>query len=274
MHPTGHKKKGCEKHMSYLVIKCGGSVMDQLPASFFDQLVQLVHQGQVKPILVHGGGPDITKLLNELNIESKFVNGLRVTTEQTLDVVEMVLSGKMNKSFVRNIIANGGKAVGLSGADGKLLEATPINPDLELGYVGKIAKVNNELLIQLSENQIIPVISPIGIDQSGQRWNINGDLAAAAIAKELHAPLWVITNVDGVMKENNIIHHLQISEATSLIENKVITGGMIPKVKAAIDCIQSGVKEVLILNGIEENILLKIMHGEKLGTKILEGITC
>src|SRR5574342_331446 len=159
--------------MKYIVIKLGGSVMEQLPASFYKNIVKLFQSKQWAPIIVHGGGPLINSLLKTLKIETTFVNGLRVTDEQTLDIVEMVLSGSANKQIVRQLIGAEGKACGLSGVDGSLLSAKPIQGSEELGYVGEVVGVNTNLLLEVVQQGYIPVISPIGIDDFGQRYNIN-----------------------------------------------------------------------------------------------------
>lgn len=260
--------------MSYLVIKCGGSVLDNMSQTFFENVVEIMKRGQFKPIIVHGGGPNISKLLNQLEIETTFINGMRVTTERVLNVVEMVLSGTVNKTIVRKIIESNGDAFGLSGVDGMLLEAKQLGIHKELGYVGEIVSVNKNLLIDLLQMQMIPVISPIATDKSGQHWNINGDTAAAAIACELHASLCLVTNVSGVIKDGEVLPSIQMDVAKSMLKDDIITGGMIPKVCAAMECIQAGVNEVTIINGNEENALIKLVNGEKVGTKIMEGMTC
>lgn len=251
--------------MTYLVIKCGGSVLDEIHPSFYKNIVEIQKEG-LQPIVVHGGGPMISNLLTKLNVETKFVDGLRVTDEKVLDVAEMVLSGSMNKEIVRKLQTAGGKAGGLSGVDGKLLQATAL--DDKLGFVGKVEKVNVEFLEYLCKGGLIPVISPIAIDDHGQRWNINADLAASAIAKALNATLCLITNVSGVLQNGRVLNHLTPSKITSLIENGTITGGMMPKVTAAIECLEEGIEEVVILNGLEENALLSYVKGVPMGTTI------
>lgn len=253
--------------MSYLVIKCGGSVLNNIHPSFYKNIVNLREQG-IQPIIVHGGGPVISDLLTKLNIETKFVDGLRVTDEKVLNVVEMVLSGPMNKTIVRNLQVAGGRAIGVSGVDGKLLKAKPLQSNNKLGYVGKVENVNIEFLQYLFDEQFIPVVSPIAIDDQGQRWNINADLAAAAVAKSLKATLCLITNVSGVIKDDQVLNHLTPSEISSLIANAVITGGMIPKVNAAIECLEEGINDVVILNGFEENVIQSYVKGLPIGTTI------
>ncbi|MBL5771332.1 acetylglutamate kinase [Heyndrickxia sporothermodurans] len=260
--------------MSYIVIKCGGSVLENISSSFYSNIVDIMKSGKMKPIIVHGGGPDITTLLKKLDIETRFINGIRVTSKEVLRIVEMVLSGSSNKMVVRNIIANGGEAIGLSGIDGMLLEAKQFGEHHELGFVGEVVSVKKSLLDKLLDEHVIPVISPIAIDRNGQHWNINGDTAAAAIAREINGSLCMVTNVAGVIKEGKILHFIQEVEVENMISNQIITGGMIPKVNAAIECLRSGVKEVSIINGMDENALLKLVSGEMIGTKFMEGITC
>ncbi|QFT89161.1 Acetylglutamate kinase [Bacillus sp. THAF10] len=234
--------------MNALVIKCGGSTIDKLPTSFFTDLVELRNKG-FHPIIVHGGGPNISSLLSSLNVETLFVNGLRKTTEPVLEVVEMVLSGSLNKHIVRKILKAGGKSMGLSGVDGRLLEAEPVANTNELGLVGEIIQVNIELLSMLLLQDYIPVISPVAVDKAGQHYNINADLAAAAIANELYAPLCMVSDVDGVLVNEKVIPAISENEIARLIEEKQITGGMIPKVQAAVISLHAGVKKVSILNG-------------------------
>jgi len=253
--------------LSYVVIKCGGSILEQLPETFYKSILQLVKDYQLKPIIVHGGGPEISNLLEQMEIETTFMNGLRVTTEPVLDVVEMVLSGSVNKKISRKLTACGGKAVGISGIDGSLLLGK--QKDSDLGFVGDILSVKHDIVKELLNENYIPVISPLALDENGQRLNINADTAASAIAKALNAQLWMITNVPGVMKQDKVISQLTLDEVEQLIDEKIITGGMIPKVHAACECIESGVKEVVIINGLEENGLLKLASGKQIGSKII-----
>ncbi|MGM0835220.1 MAG: acetylglutamate kinase [Bacillota bacterium] len=252
--------------MEYLVIKCGGSVIDKVPPSFYQDLVQIKEQKGVQPVLVHGGGPSISSHLESMKIQSQFINGIRKTTEPVLYVVEMILSGSMNKEIVRNIIKAGGKSFGLSGVDGMLLEAKPIDDAGDLGLVGDIVSVKKEILVQLIASDLIPVVSPVAVDKLGQSYNINADTAAAAIAKAMQASLCIVTDVDGVCVNDEVIHSLSDLEADRLIENRIITGGMIPKVQAAFQTLTEGVKEVVIINGASEHILLEFVQGKSVGT--------
>lgn len=252
--------------MSYLVIKCGGSMLNELPQSFYNNVVTLANTYMLQPVIVHGGGPMISSLLTNLNIETSFVDGMRVTTEEVLDVVEMVLCGSANKHIVRNIQASGGDAVGISGIDGQLLEACPLDGSRELGYVGTIQSVQTEIVTSLLEQGRIPVISPMATDRNGQRWNINADVTAAAVAEALGSPLYLITNVSGVLKNGHIVPRLHMDEVNSMMSSGEIYGGMIPKVQAALDCLQKGIKQVAILNGLEPDSLIDIADGKEAGT--------
>ncbi|WP_164669428.1 acetylglutamate kinase [Virgibacillus doumboii] len=252
--------------MSYLVIKCGGSVLQRLPDSFYHNIVTLTKNDHIQPVIVHGGGPMVSTLLANLNVKTTFVNGMRVTTDEVLDVVEMTLSGSVNKLLVRKILAQGGNAVGLSGVDGRMLEAKQLEQNPEIGYVGKVTNVNPAMLKTVINQQKIPVISPIAIDHTGQRLNINADLAAAAVAKALEAPLYMITNVPGVLKNTDVISELSVQEAKTMMDSGEINGGMIPKVQAAIDSLRKGVQKVAIINGLEEESLLKLITDGNTGT--------
>lgn len=255
--------------MSYLVIKCGGSMLNELPPTFYKNIVTLADAYKLQPLIVHGGGPMISSLLTNLNIETSFVDGMRVTTEEVLDVVEMVLCGSANKQIVRNIQASGGDAIGLSGIDGQLLEACPLDEGQQLGYVGTIQSVQTGLLHNLLEQGRIPVISPMAADRSGQRWNINADITAAAIAEALGSPLYLITNVSGVLKNGNIVPRLHIDEVNGMVKSGEIYGGMIPKVQAALDCLQKGINRVAILNGLEPDSLIDMANGKEAGTSFV-----
>jgi acetylglutamate kinase len=248
-----------------MVIKCGGSIMERLPDSFFQDLKELSCY-QVKPVMVHGGGPGINDLLGKLQIKTKFVNGLRYTSEQVMNAAEMVLSGSINKRLVRKIIEHGGKAVGISGVDGMLLKAKQLESDEPLGFVGEVSDVNIDLVVSLLKQDFLPVISPVGVDEKGQSWNINADHAAAALAKALNAPLFFITDVPGVLKEGKTVSKLSCHECSELIESSVITGGMIPKVEAVMVCLEAGIEQVRIVNGLEEKSLLRAAAGENIGT--------
>ncbi|MGJ7911596.1 acetylglutamate kinase [Neobacillus sp. LXY-1] len=264
--------------MNYLVIKCGGSVLDHLPRSFYEDIVKIQEIGEWTPVIVHGGGPLITSLLKNLNVETQFVNGLRVTDHQVLDIVEMVLSGSVNKQVVRNLVEVGGSAVGVSGVDGGLLKAVPTADAQTLGFVGEVVEVNQTIIEGIIQHGHIPVISPIGIDDFGQRYNINGDIAASAVAKALGAKLCFISDIPGILVEKDgmktKLDKVSKTIIEEMIEDQTIYGGMIPKVKAAIDGLVHNIPEVGIINGFEKNSLIDYSKGKTVGTKIVleEGI--
>lgn len=226
------------------------------------------------PVIVHGGGPAITGMLDRMGVESRFVDGLRVTDEATLDVVEMVLAGSINKQVVRRIQAVGGMAVGLSGIDGMLLEAQCV-ADKRAGWVGEVVQVNVELLRGLISLGYIPVISPVGVDRKGQRYNINADTAAGAVASSLGVQqLVVVTDVPGIMR-GSAEHRVMLPKVTlndieEMIASAEIYGGMIPKVKAAVQCMRGNVEEVAIVSGTQEGVLHRLMAGESVGTRIIK----
>lgn len=253
-----------------LVVKCGGSAMDALPDGFFADLVALRHSGMT-PVVVHGGGPAISTLLKRLGIEPAFVNGMRVTDEATLEVVEMVLAGAINKQLVRRIWRAGGRALGLSGSDGALLEAQPMTGPL--GRVATVKRVNVALLRQVAAMGYIPVIAPVGMDEAGQAYNINADTAAGAVARALAAERVVlVTDVPGIWVEaggaRRVLDVVDSAAAEALIARGVITGGMIPKVRAALDALAAAT-EVLIVDGREPNVLKRAAAGEAVGTRLV-----
>ncbi|NBV06144.1 MAG: acetylglutamate kinase [Proteobacteria bacterium] len=267
-----------------LVIKFGGSAMgaDNNLKNFAKNIVLLKQIG-INPIVVHGGGPQIGQMLNKLNIKSSFVDGLRVTDSDTVDVVEMVLAGSINKMIVKEINAAGGKAIGICGKDGNLIRAkrltrTKKDPDsniekiLNLGFVGEPYKVDPEILAIFEDSDIIPVIAPIGAGDNGETFNINADTAAGAIAVAVQAAkLVILSDVDGVMLSNGeLVSHLNTATARQMIADGVITGGMIPKIETCIAAVESGVDFAHILNGAVDNILLMEIFTESgAGTMIL-----
>ncbi|MEH7247762.1 acetylglutamate kinase [Neobacillus niacini] len=258
--------------MKYIVIKCGGSVLENLPRSFYEDVISLHQKSEWIPIIVHGGGPLINKLLKSLNVETTFVNGLRVTNHEVLDVVEMVLSGTVNKQVVRNIIEAGGSGLGISGVDGSLLKAIPTLEE-SLGFVGEVVEVNTSVIESIVNQGHIPVVSPVGIGADGQRFNINGDVAASAVAKALGANLCFISDIPGILVEKNgeksKLDKVTKKTVEELIENKTIYGGMIPKVRAAIDGLVHKIPEVGIIDGFTKNSLLDYVNGKNSGTKIV-----
>ncbi len=263
--------------MRQYVMKCGGSTLAALPDSFFEDMAKLASDG-VLPVIVHGGGPAISGTLERLGIPSEFVNGLRVTSEAVLDVVEMVLAGQINKEIVRKVQQFGARAVGLSGADGLLLVSEPVDNAHEVGFVGRVTRVNRELLAGITGLGYIPVIAPVGIGSDGkQRYNINADTAAGAVASDLGVPqLVVVTDVPGIMKPDadgikRVLPQVTVAEIEEMIASGVIYGGMIPKVRAAIECIQGDVQEVVIVSGADERVLSRVLAGEQIGTRISKG---
>lgn len=251
--------------IKYLIIKCGGSILDQLPDSFYQNIVQLKNEGEWMPVIVHGGGPHISTLLNVLNITSEFKNGLRVTTPEMLEVIEMVLSGSANKTIVRKLQAAGGKGFGMSGVDGGLIQAKPID-QANLGLVGEVTNVDYKLIETISDQDYIPVISPIGVAEDGQHYNINADTAAAAIAQALQGSLCFISDIPGILVNGEVVHSITEEEVLEFIDKEIITGGMIPKVLGALAALKNAAKETVIINGCEKNSLLDYCNGNKAGT--------
>lgn len=258
--------------MEYLVIKCGGSIVAELPDEFFQNILKIQKDKKVMPIIVHGGGPMISSQLKQMGVVTTFVDGLRVTTNEVLDVVEMVLSGSVNKQIVRKMMQQNAQAIGMSGVDGNLLQAIPVKQSSNIGYVGDIARVNTKLLTNMISQGYIPVISPIAIGADSQRYNINADTAAAAIASALQAPLCFISDIPGIYVEENgkkrTLHHTDKAEIEALIETKIIQGGMIPKVQAALQALMHQVPEVAIVNGTDPKSLLDFVGGKSVGTRI------
>jgi len=255
----------------YVVAKYGGNAMTdpQLKKSVMQDILLLQLVG-VKVILVHGGGPEISAMLKKLSIESHFENGLRVTDDDTMEVVQMVLAGKVNKSLAADLSALGGRAVGLCGIDGGLIKVHQKNE--KLGHVGEIDEINTKILDDLLDGGFIPVISSIGIDDDGNPYNINADTAAAKIAAALHAESMVVmSNINGVLRdkddENSLISQMSLADAEGLKKSGIIAGGMIPKVDCCTNAVKEGVKKVFIINGeIPHAILIELLTDEGLGT--------
>lgn len=255
----------------YVVAKYGGNAMTDpaLKKSVMQDILLLSLVG-VKVILVHGGGPEISAMLKRLSIESHFEKGLRVTDDATMEVVQMVLAGKVNKSLTANLTALGGKAVGLCGIDGGLIKVH--KKDEKLGQVGEIDSINKKILDDLLDGGFIPVISSIGIDNAGNPYNINADTAAAKIAAAIHAESMVVmSNINGVLKDkddpDSLIKKITLTDAEALKKDGTIAGGMIPKVDCCTNAIKEGVKKVFIINGeIPHAILIELLTDEGLGT--------
>ena len=256
-----------------VVVKYGGNAMvsEELREQVMEDIVLLWLVG-VRVVLVHGGGPEISDMMSRLGKKPEFVDGLRVTDQETVDIVQMVLAGKVNKTLVKLLEVKGGKAMGISGMDGGLIEAKMKRA--ELGYVGSITGVNIEPVMDLLEKGYIPVISTLGCDREGNTYNINGDTAAAYIAGALGAErLIMMTDIAGVLRNKNdpstLIPELTIGEAIKLFEENVIAGGMIPKVECCIDAIHRGVERVIIMDGrVPHSILMEILTDEGAGTMV------
>lgn len=256
-----------------VVIKYGGNAMinETLKEQVMEDIVLLSLIG-VKVVLVHGGGPEISDLMNKLGKKAEFVNGLRVTDRETMDIVQMVLAGKINKTLVNLLEKRGGKAMGISGMDGQLIKAEM--KDEKLGYVGAITGVNIQPVVDLLENGYIPVISTIGCDDDGNSYNINGDTAAARIAGALGAErLIMMTDIAGILRDKDdpstLIPSVTLTQAEELFQSGVISGGMIPKVDCCIDAIKHGVKNVIIMDGrVPHSILMEILTDEGAGTMV------
>ena len=247
-----------------VVVKYGGNAMvsEQLRQQVMEDIVLLWLVG-VKVVLVHGGGPEISEMMTRLGKKPEFVDGLRVTDKETVDIVQMVLAGKVNKTLVNMLEVKGGKAMGISGMDGRLIQAK--QKDAQLGYVGSITGVNIAPVMDLLEKGYIPVVSTLGCDEQGNTYNINGDTAAACIAGALGAErLIMMTDIAGVLRDRNdpstLISSLTIEEAVTLFEQNIIAGGMIPKVECCIDAIHRGVGSAIIMDGrVPHSILIEIL---------------
>jgi acetylglutamate kinase len=258
-----------------IVVKYGGNAMinEQLKEQVMEDIALLWLIG-VKVVLVHGGGPEINELMDKLGKKPEFVDGLRVTDKETIDIVEMVLAGKVNKSLVTLLSMKGGHAVGISGIDGGLIEAEI--KDERLGYVGKITKIRTQPVTDLLEKNYIPVISTVAGDKHGNVYNINGDTAAAYIAGALHAErLLMMTDIAGILRDRNdpasLISEITVSEAQKLREDGVINGGMIPKVDCCVTALDAGVENVIILDGrVPHSILMELLTDEGAGTMFIK----
>ncbi len=259
-----------------IVVKYGGNAMlnDELKEAVMGDIVLLSLIG-IKVVLVHGGGPEITEMLSKVGKKSEFVGGLRVTDKETVDIVQMVLAGKVNKNLVNHLQNKGGKAIGLCGLDGHMIEAKMV--DEALGYVGEVTSVNVEPICDLLEKGYIPVISTVGCDKEGNTYNINADTAAARIAGELKAEcLLSMTDIVGLLKDKDdpstLIPKVYVSDAPKLVKDGVISGGMIPKINCCIEAIRRGVKKVFIIDGrVPHAILIEMLTDEGIGTMFVSG---
>ncbi len=254
-----------------IVVKYGGNAMvsDELKRAVMGDIVLLSLIG-IKVVLIRGGGPEISDMLKRVGKKSEFVGGLRVTDKETAEIVQMVLAGKINKDLVALIDSIGGKAIGLSGMDCRILNAKPF--DEKLGYVGEIVSVNTQPIHDLLEKGYIPVISTVGCDEKGNTFNINADTAAARIAGCLRAESFIsMTDTHGILRDMNdpstLISEIPVSEAPQLVREGIISGGMIPKVDCCIDAIRRGVKKVFIIDGrVPHSILIEVLTDEGVGT--------
>ena len=267
-----------------IIVKYGGNAMidDALKASFARDIVLMQAVG-MRPIVVHGGGPQIGELLERLNIESRFVDGMRVTTEETMDVVEMVLGGLVNKEIVSLLNLAGGRAMGLTGKDGQLIRAKQLKierktPELEapeiidIGHVGQVESIDTRVLTMLTENDVIPVVAPIGVGPKGESYNINADLVAGKLAEVLNAEkLMLLTNTAGVLDQTGqVVTGLVSDEVRALIDDGTISGGMLPKVACALSAVNAGVNSAHIVDGrVPHSVLLEIFTDQGVGTQIL-----
>lgn len=262
-----------------IVIKYGGNAMlnDEIKKSVIQDITLLKFIG-LNPIVVHGGGPDISNALKAYNIESRFINGLRVTEKDTVGVAQMVLVGKTNKELVSLLNAMGGKAIGLCGIDGNLLKCKKLYTDVDgvktdIGFVGEVTEVNTKIIEMLNDDEFIPVIAPIGVDDEGNSYNINADSVAEAVAEALNAEkLMYLTDVEGVKNaDGELIYKIHLDEINEMIDNGTITGGMIPKIKSCEKAIKNGVGKVHIIDGrLLHSILLEIFTDTGIGTMITE----
>jgi len=268
-----------------IVVKFGGNAMvdSELHESFARDVVLMKLVG-MNPVVVHGGGPQIGALLAKLNIHTEFVNGMRVTDEQTMDVVEMVLGGSVNKEIVASINRNGGKAIGVTGKDGRLIRARKLkvtrhSPELnaseiiDIGHVGEVDQIDTEVLNVILNSNFIPVIAPIGVDASGGTYNINADLVAGKLAQVLQAEkLMLLTNVSGLLgRDGTVLTGLSTAEVDELIADGTISGGMLPKIGCALDAVKSGVASAHIIDGrVPHAVLLETFTNEGIGTLITD----
>lgn len=256
-----------------VVVKYGGNAMinPELKQAVMSDIILLTLVG-IKIVLIHGGGPEISTMLQKLGIESKFVNGLRYTDKETAEVVQMVLAGKTNKDLVSLIERCGGKAVGLCGIDGAMIKAKPVESEFDYGFVGDITDIDPKPIEKVLEEGYIPVIATVGIDEGGQVYNINADTAAAEIATALHAEnIITLSDIPGLLKDVNdpksLIPEIHVDEVPALIESGIISGGMIPKMKSCEKAVKSGVKKAVMIDGrIPHSILIEMFSNEGIGT--------
>lgn len=256
-----------------VVVKYGGNAMtsEELKSAVMNDVVLLSLVG-VKVVLVHGGGPEINEVLEKIGKESKFIDGLRYTDEETMDIVQMVLCGKVNKNLVSLLQQCGGKALGLCGMDGSMIQAKKKQGNIDLGYVGEVTKIDATPILNALDNGFIPVISTVGVDENAQAYNINADTAAAKIAAELQAEnLILMTDIRGLLRdkddETTLIPVVNVSEVKTLMQQDIISGGMIPKIECCVEAIRRGVDRSFIIDGrIPHSILIEMFTNEGVGT--------
>lgn len=258
-----------------IVIKYGGAAMTdpEIQKDFIRDVVLLRFVG-IRPVIIHGGGPKITQMMSRLGKDTQFINGLRVTDKETVDIAEMVLTGTINKEIVSMINQEGGRAVGLSGKDGRLIRAQKI-PGMDLGYVGEVKSVDAQILKVLDDGGFIPVVSPLGVGEDGHSYNINADSMAGEIASALHANrLILLTDTIGILRDkdniNTLISTIPLTKIKGLIDDEIIQGGMIPKVSACQRAIESGVSKAHIIDGrVHHGLLLELFTDSGVGTEIV-----
>lgn len=259
-----------------VVVKYGGNAMvnEELKQAVMSDIVLLSLVG-ISVVLVHGGGPEINQMLDRLNIESKFINGLRYTSAETVDVVQMVLAGKVNKELVSLVSRHGGSAIGMCGIDANMIKAVKMESDVDLGFVGDIVDINTAPIVDALANGYIPIIATTGIDDKGQIYNINADTAAAKIAAAVNAEnLLLMTDIKGLLRDKNdeetLIPEVKVSEVPNLIKQGIISGGMIPKIGCCVESVRRGVKKAVIIDGrVPHSILIEMLSNEGIGTMFL-----
>ena len=259
-----------------VVIKYGGNAMtnEALKDAVMSDIVLLNLVG-IKTVLVHGGGPEISDMLKRVGIESKFINGLRYTDEATVDIVKMVLAGKVNKELVSHLTQHGGKALGMCGIDGQMILCHKMESEVDLGFVGEIDTINTAPILDALSNGYVPVISTVACDEQGQTYNINADTAAARIAAELKAEnLILMTDIVGLLRDKDdngtLIPKVQVSEVPFMKRQGIISGGMIPKIDCCVEAVRRGVKKTCIIDGrVPHSILIELLSNEGIGTQFI-----
>lgn len=265
-----------------VVIKYGGSITKNIEATdAFMEDIAVLHNSGAKVVVIHGGGPDINRMLDRLNLKGEFLKGLRITDEAAIEVVEMVLSGRVNKDLTSKLLRKGVDAIGISGRDGRLIEAEKMYLDengtkIDIGFVGEVTKVNSKIVRDLLNMGYVPVISPVAGDREGNVYNINADYAATAISVSLDADSLVyLSDVEGLYSDindrNSLISIITAGEIEELISKGTISGGMIPKMKCCTGAIEKGVKSVCLIGGKKAHVLLELMEGKAVGTVIKGG---